>query len=313
MVVYLDAVLLLNFAIDLLLLWMTAYFRKRAVKWGRLALAASVGSLYVAVVFLPMGDFFYTFFGKFLFSSAMVCIAFGFHRWRVFWQNLAMFYFIAFVTGGGLLGVHYLLQSQSEIVAGIVYTRSGGAGDPVSWTFVLLGIPLMWWFTRKSYRGIQEPRRLEQFLAEVHVEFNGKRVACRGLVDTGNRLHDPLTRTPIMIVESSLLMGVLPRPLLELAAKEFAGSDLAGFAAIGEEWAGKLRFVPFRSVAQGQGLLLAIKPDKVVIRKNESVTVPDRVLIGLHPTKLASDGSYQGIIHPQLLAKSSEEEVLDAG
>ena len=40
----------------------------------------------------------------------MVWIAFGFSHVQKFFSTFLMFYFVSFVTGGGMLAVHYLLQ-----------------------------------------------------------------------------------------------------------------------------------------------------------------------------------------------------------
>ena len=52
-VVYLDRVVLLNLAVDYLLLLATARLAGLPLRRGRLALAAALGALYAAAVFLP--------------------------------------------------------------------------------------------------------------------------------------------------------------------------------------------------------------------------------------------------------------------
>ena len=52
-VVYLDRVVLLNLAVDYLLLLATARLAGLPLRRGRLALAAAPGALYAAAVFLP--------------------------------------------------------------------------------------------------------------------------------------------------------------------------------------------------------------------------------------------------------------------
>ena len=59
--------------------------------------------------------------------------------------------------------------------------------------------------------------------------------------------------------------------------------------------------IPYRSVSRGMDLLLAIRPDLIRVNANGCEYETTRVLIGLNPVSLSSDGSYRAIIHPSLI------------
>lgn len=305
MVVYLDIILLLNMAIDTLLLWFTAYFRKERVVWWRMALASLFGSTYLAFFFLPAFSSLYQWSVKLLFSIVMLWMAFGRKRLLAFAQNVIVFYFVAFVFGGGVFGLQYFLAPRNEIVNGLVVTHNDGFGVGFKPTLAILviGFALVCFLGRKSYQAIQEPRRLQAFLVDVVVTVEGEQIMCRGLVDTGNQLHEPITRIPVMIMESRMLSHLLPPSLLRQTEENGGGWEkLDGYwEELPAKWQSRVRLIPYRSVSRGMDFLLAIKPDHVLLLQNGAHFETEKVLIGLNPIPLAADGQYQAIVHPAMM------------
>ncbi|WP_312114045.1 sigma-E processing peptidase SpoIIGA [Brevibacillus reuszeri] len=311
MVVYLDIILLLNLGIDTLLLWFTAYFRKERVVWWRIALASLFGCTYLAFFFFPAFSSMYQWSVKLLFSIIMLWIAFGNRRLLAFANNLIIFYFVAFVFGGGVFGLQYFLAPQSEIVNGLVVTHNDGFGIGFKPTLAILviGFALVFVLGKKSYRAIQEPRKIEAFLVDVVVTLLGEKVICRGLVDTGNQLHEPITRIPVMIMETKMLAHLLPPSLLR-QTDENGGvwEKLDGsWEELPAQWQSRVRLIPYRSVSRGMDFLLAIKPDHVFVMQDGVRYETAKVLIGLNPIPLAADGKYQAIVHPAMMETDRKE------
>ena len=311
MIVYLDIILLVNFAIDTLLLWFTAYFRKEPVVWWRILLASACGSCYLLLFFLPSFASLYQWPVKLLLSILILWIAFGRKRLWPFTQNLIIFYFVAFVFGGGVFALQYFFAPQNEILNGLVVTHNDGFGVGFKPTFAILviGFAIVYVLGRKSYQAIQEPRRMETFLAEVIVTIAGERIICKGLVDTGNQLHEPITRTPVMIMETKMLAGLLPPLLLRRACEQAGRWDLLQdcFEELPADWQPRVRLIPYRSVSRGMDFLLAIKPDHVSVWQDGLTYESKKVLIGLNPVPLAADGRYQAIVHPDMVIPISEK------
>lgn len=312
MVIYLDIILLLNVAIDTLLLWFTAYFRKERVVWWRIIASSLLGSAYLLIFFLPSLAPYNHWAAKLLLSLLMLLIAFGYRRLQNFFYNLCIFYFVAFVFGGGVFALEYFFTPSSKLVNGILETtgdRYGAATEP---TLVLLasGFALVILLSKKSYQAIQEPRKLEQFLVEVTVSLAGEYIICRGLVDTGNQLHEPITRTPVMIVEQQLFTHFLPSAIIEIVSGDNKLEKIDGLMeAVPPDWQGRLRLIPFRSVSRGMDFLVALKPDGVVVMSNGRRFQTEKVLIGLNPIALSADGKYQAIVHPALMQIDPEDPV----
>ncbi|CAH1204609.1 Sporulation sigma-E factor-processing peptidase [Paenibacillus allorhizoplanae] len=305
MVVYADLIFLLNFLVDAALLLVTAKTRKIAFKWWRIALSAALGASYVVMMFLPVPTLLFTFSVKCMFCTGMIMTAFGYGSLQNLLRNMGTFLLINFAVAGGMFGIHYVLASSSDVMKGIVFTQSGVAVFQFqigSILFVvLLLLPLLWWF-RTVFQSSKQREVMTTYLAEVTIHVGDFSATCKGLIDTGNQLYDPLTRTPVMVMEVSEWGDVLPELWLQRIRSSDVDQIISGLG-VEEEfiWQDRLRLVPYRGVNRNTQFMLAIKPDKVVIIHNESQLEATKVLIGLDGGKLCSDGSYQAIIHPALI------------
>ena len=97
-----------------------------------------------------------------------------------------------------MIGVHSLLQTESIVQQGVMVTSQTGFGDPISWMFVVIGFYHM--VFEKRIEDIETKSIQYDELVMVQAEFSGQTIRAKGLVDSGNQLYDPLTKTPVMIL-----------------------------------------------------------------------------------------------------------------
>jgi stage II sporulation protein GA (sporulation sigma-E factor processing peptidase) len=297
--IYLDIIWLLNFCFNGLLLWLTAIMLKRHAVWWRLACGALLGSLLVLLMFTPWSPHVQTPLSKLFFSLLIVWTSFGFKRFRYFFENLLTFYFATFMVGGGLIAVHYFWQQEIQMERGALAAYSLGAGDPVSWLFVLIGFPLLWLFSRSRIAGIREKKMRFDNIVDVMLAFDSHTVALKALIDSGNQLYDPITKTPVMIVSAHKMAGVAPPALLESIGNP-ADFQWLDDERLGE-WRQRLRLIPYRVIGNEQRFLLAIKPDRIAIYYDAQWMEVPKGLVGLNETPLSADGEYECILHPKMI------------
>lgn len=303
MIVYIDLIFLLNFLIDGATLQTTAWARKMKASPWKIAIAAAIGATYVLMLFAPPLSFLYTFTMKFLLSVLMVYIAFGFVSLRAFLHNLAMFYMVNFAAAGLIFASSYIIQSSQEVMNGILFSQASGPAfqSHLSGLLLIVLFPLGIIFYRIVMAQQGKKQLATQFFAKAQVYVDDHYSECTGLIDTGNQLYDPFSKTPVMIMEVFHWRNALPEQWIRLIEQN-EPDDLLN--AIGEQtfkWQHRLRFIPFKGIHDHAQFMLAIKPDKVVISYAEQVVETSNVWIGLSGSKLSADGSYAAIIHPALM------------
>ncbi|NUU62419.1 sigma-E processing peptidase SpoIIGA [Paenibacillus agri] len=311
LVVYIDLIFAANLLIDGVLLWLTGWLVKLKVSWWRLVLSAVVGALYVVMMFVPELTFLYTFLIKFGLSVIMLWIAFGFGSLQRYLRTMGAFYIINFAAAGGIVGIHYLLQSSGDIWNGIMFTAAGGHAYRLKigiW-FVIALLPLVLLCFKAVHTSRIKREQLESYIGEVTVEIDGVTVTCLGLLDTGNRLSDPLTRIPVMVMESSLWETQLPASWKGRLTQSSADHLLLETDGQSFAWQDRIRLVPYRGVNRSASFMLALKPDLVTIRLDADTFCSKRVLIGLDGGTLSGDGAYRAVIHPDLVVRESAEAV----
>lgn len=223
----------------------------------------------------------------------VVYIAFRFKRFSYFLQNVAMFYFVAFMIGGGLIAVRFFLQSDSQILNGIASLRTTGFGDPISWIFVIVGFPLLWYFSRGRLNSIEYRSMSYEQIADVEIQIENATIRLKGLIDSGNLLTDPITKAPVMILDC------------RQTDRSYRLDELISPTSMREApnhpWSARIRVIPFRSVGHDQQMMVALRPDFINIFHDNQVYKVKHCLVGLSEQQFSSDGDFECILHPKML------------
>ncbi|MGO4887865.1 sigma-E processing peptidase SpoIIGA [Anaerobacillus sp. MEB173] len=307
MTIYLDVIWFLNFCIDLLLLCLTAIVLKRSMNKWRLILGALMASSIVLALFTPLSTIVYHPLIKTLFSMLIVLFTFGYKRFSYFAQNLCMFYFVSFICGGGIFALHYFLQNDATVLNGIVATKSSGFGSPISWSLIVLGFPAVWYFSKKNIQQVEVQQVKYDQIVDVVISIDQTEIKVKGLIDSGNQLHDPITKAPVMILDVSKMVEYIPDWLVEASKKiDEIGTNL-GSAEERDKWQERMRIIPYRGVGQENQFLIGIKPDQVKVTHDNEVYGIAKVLIGLSHTVLSAEDEYECIIHPKMITNGIKQ------
>ncbi|WP_084664515.1 sigma-E processing peptidase SpoIIGA [Thermanaeromonas toyohensis] len=298
-VIYLDMVLLVNLIMDYIILWATAKLAQVTSNGWRLLAGATLGSAYALTLFSPHKEPWLWLAVKILFSLVMLLLAFYPLSWQKLLQALGCFYLVSFIMGGAVVGGLYL--SNNFLVTPVLAGRGIITHPlPSAWLALaaLTAVFLVNWGSALIKRNFWQA--LLQL--PIVIGFNGKRLALKALVDTGNNLRDPLTGRPVIVVEYQALQSILPEEIrlkVRTGEEPELGKIIASLA--GTAWATKVRVIPFHSLGRTGGLLLGFKPDEVVIFWEERLIKVTDVVVGLCWERLAPGGNYRALLHPDLL------------
>ena len=124
-VVYADSVLLLNTAMNYVLLLGTARLAGRPLRRKRYALAAFLGGVYAVAVFLPEMEAFGTPLIKLSVGIFLSLIAFG--REEKLFRLTLIFFGLSCALAGGVLGLSFFAKSKTPMVNGILFADVNGS------------------------------------------------------------------------------------------------------------------------------------------------------------------------------------------
>lgn len=220
MKVYLDLIIVINFIYDFLILSSVSVLLKRNAKLFKVLISAFLGEISFITLFIPI-DKTLLMILKLLLSICMVLITFG---RKNFLENIFYFYVITVILGG----TSYLLGGDKYII-----------------NVVLMAVvsPIIIYLYIKS---IREHKAKMESIYDVIIIDGENTYKLNGYLDTGNKLIDPITKYPVIMVSKDLLLE-----------------------------SNKVFYVPY-NVVNASSVLKCVKVDKVLI-DNKLV----KVLIGL--------------------------------
>ena len=136
----------------------------------------------------------------------------------------------------------------------------------------------------------------KDMFCNIKISLNGKEFETTAMIDTGNLLKEPITNTPVIVVEHTLLYECIPKEILN-NLEELLGGDFNNIPEkVKEEYLTKLKFIPFASLGKQNGMLLGIKADYAKIINEEKEEKKENIIIGIYNKSLTKRGEYRALI-----------------
>ncbi len=108
-----------------------------------------------------------------------------------------------------------------------------------------------------------------------------------------------------MLVSVKKRIEELPASILQLAQNP--DGLLYGSEKIPDDLEGKLKIIPCKVMGNEHQLILAIKPDSIVIRQEDYSYSIKKGLVTFTMQELSSEDSFQCIVHPKMLSGPREK------
>ena len=286
--VYIDVLFFINLLINLILLYVSARLLSLKIKPLRFLIASFFGALYSVLIFFPDFNVFYSGSAKLLSSLAIIAIAFNIKGWRLYFKTLGIFYLVTLLFGGCVFALFYLSGIGSRVGAVI---KNGIIYFDLPWQFLFFSIGISYIIISGIWKSILNRARGNSFVS-LNIEYSGSNATIRALLDTGNSLFEPISHSPVIVTEFGEIKNILPESIR--AAVE------SGNINFEENF--KIRVIPFSSVGKENGLLLGFQPDRVTATVNEHQYEIENVIIGISPTRLSKDKSFQALINPAVIS-----------
>lgn len=274
--VYIDLYFLINTAMDLICLQMTARLLHRRARRWRMVVGAVLGGVYACVSLLLGLEGVVGFLSDAVVVLLMCAVAFAGRRLSVFrYLQVSAVQLLSSAMLGGIMTALYACLNRLHLPFEIL------EGDGLSvWGFALLGA-IAGILTANGGRLFGFSGRVRSVRVEATVF--GRQVELRALVDSGNLLRDPTGGRPVIVADREVLCSVLPQAV----AERLRSADPAQWLQ-NHETACRIRLIPAQG-ATGNTILPALIPERLRIFEGRNVTDAD-YLIALAPLGESAKG-----------------------
>lgn len=295
MTIYIDVVLIENLIMNFIILLATGLILKEKIKNVRLLLASLLGAIYSVVSYMSILEIYASIILKIILSIVMIYIAFNPQTIKKMWKDILLFYLTSFVFGGAAFALIYIVKPQDILM------RNGLFLGTYPLKTIILGAIIAFIIIMTAFTVVKSKITKKDMFCEVEIQLNGKKIETTAMIDTGNLLKEPITNTPVIVMEHTLLYDCIPRDILN-HLDELLGGDFNNIPEeVKEKYITKLKFIPFSSLGKQNGMLLGIKADGMKIKDREKEEEKKNIIIGIYNKSLTKRGEYRALMGIELL------------
>ena len=278
-----------------IILYASAIILKIKPKTIRVILASAIGSIYAIITYVTELPIYTSIISKAVLSIMMVYVGFNPQSIKKLFKQVFIFYLTSFVFGGVALYLIYVIKPQNALIRNGMFV-----GDYVL-KVIFLGAILAFVIIKIAIKIIKTKINSKDMYCNIKIKINEQMVSTKAMIDTGNLAKEPITNTPVVIVESSLLYDILPKEILN-NLDMILGGDLSKIPEkIQSQYISKLRCIPFSSLGKQNGMLLGIKADEIEVEKEEDKKITKNVIIGIYDKSLTKRGEYRALVGLDLI------------
>ncbi len=278
-----------------IILYASAIILKIKPKTIRVILASAIGSIYAIITYVTELPIYTSIISKAVLSIMMVYVGFNPQSIKKLFKQVFIFYLTSFVFGGVALYLIYVIKPQNALIRNGMFV-----GDYVL-KVIFLGAIVAFVIIKIAIKIIKTKINSKDMYCNIKIKINEQMVSTKAMIDTGNLAKEPITNTPVVIVESSLLYDILPKEILN-NLDMILGGDLSKIPEkIQSQYISKLRCIPFSSLGKQNGMLLGIKADEIEVEKEEDKKITKNVIIGIYDKSLTKRGEYRALVGLDLI------------
>jgi len=311
--VYADEAFAVSFFMDVFILWIVGALFHRKPSFKRLLCGGFVlSALGCCLAFIPVLSGYINIFTSLTLPMIGIMIAFNPKRPGDFVKLCAAAYVAASAVGGLGMALSYLTDQP-----GLLGNALGSIAVHFSFKLLLASTCAFYILIKLSLKIYNRRLVRKQVFYPLRIYYREEAVGLTALLDTGNTLREPLSQKPVIIVEFSVVKDFMPDsfklafyesgeacPRASGSVPDCALDSFTDSAGVPDGFAARIRMIPFESIGRENGMLLGFRPDKTeIIRENGNAT-PCDVIIGIYNRKLSSDGAYQCLLNPEIIAQS---------
>lgn len=295
MTIYIDVVFLENLVMNSIILVASGIILKKKMKWIRIILASSLGAIYTIIGYISVLEIYSNLILKVILSILIIYIAFNPQTVKQLWKDLLIFYLTSFVFGGVAFALIYVVKPQDILM------KNGLFLGTYPLKTVLLAAIVAFIIIIAAFAIAKTKFSKKDMFCDVEVELNNKIIKTRAMIDTGNLLKEPITNTPVIVLEHTLLYECVPKEILDNLESILGGELVKIPEEVRNEYISKLKLIPFASLGKQNGMLVGIKADSLKIIQDDQEKENKNVIVGIYNKSLTKRGEYRALVGMDLI------------
>ena len=289
MTIYIDIIIVENLIMNYIILYATGLISKSKKSYLRMFLASLIGAIYATLEYVLKVNIYSNIILKTILSIIIVYVAFYPQNAKKMCKQIVLFYVTTFTFGGIATYLIYVLKPQNIIIKNGMYV--GTYVLKVIFIGAIVGTIIL----AIAFKMAKNKLTQKDMICKVKIKLNGKEETVEAMVDTGNMLKEPITGTPVVVVERTSLYELLPKEILNNSESILGGDFEKIPEEIKNEYVPKLKLIPFASLGKQNGMLVGIKPEKIEVI-NEQTEEEKNAIIGIYNKSLTKRGEYKALI-----------------
>lgn len=293
MTIYIDVIIVENLIMNYIILYATGTISKIKISYLRIFCSSLIGAIYAVTEYTFKLNIYSNIIVKTILSVIIIYVAFNPQNIKNMCKQLIIFYVTTFTFGGIATYLIYVLKPQNIIIKNGMYV--GTYVLKVIFIGAIIGTIILF----IAFKQVKNKITKKDMICKIKIKINGKEKTLDAMVDTGNMLKEPITGTPVAVVERTSLYDLLPKEILN-NTESILGGDFQNIPEdIKREYIPKLKIIPFASLGKQNGMLVGIKPEKIEII-NEQTEENKNAIIGIYNKSLTKKGEYNALIGIEL-------------
>jgi stage II sporulation protein GA (sporulation sigma-E factor processing peptidase) len=225
----------------------------------------------------------------------MVFIAYNPTKIKILGRQILFFYLTSFVFGGVSLALIHFINPQS------IFNLKDISIEENTIKIIILSGVLGFFIIIIAFKLARSKVSKKDMFCNIKIKLNQKIIETTAMIDTGNLLKEPITDIPVIIVEHTLLYGIMPKEILNNLEKILCGNFDNIPEKIKNEYIARLKVIPYSSLGKQNGMLIGIKADSVEIQKTDENIIRSQIVIGIYDKSLTKKGEYRALLGIDLI------------
>lgn len=279
--IYGDVLAAVNFTVTLLILRLTG--RLLGVVPGKVAryVSSLLGAAAAFILFVPIRSVWLQLLYRLLISIFLVGVGFPQLKGKLLLRAVGLFYLVSFLTAGVVAGLLWLFPSAG------FYTMNGVVYFNIH-PLLLIGCVAAAYLVTELFDRFNARRTPPTELFALTLRRLGRTESIEALADSGNRLTEPFSGLPVVVVTLRAVWRLLKPEERALILEPDPASGLAG-----------VRWVLLRTVGE-ECLLPAFKPDALSVLW-EGRETPTEAYFAVTPRELEEQGRFSAVFNPKMI------------